>query len=163
MSGAAQTVGAFPDLRRVPVDEDDTSHGSEQDTVVRRAASATKGHRIFAALYDRLRAAAERRFLGEHRAYLAGLARGRVLDLGAGTGANFLHFGPDARVVAVEPDPHMLRRAAALGRPIALVRAPAEDLPFPDASFDTVVVTANSAAQAPAFRAGNSRPSVVVS
>ena len=110
-----------------------------------RAVTATKGHRIFAALYDRLTAPAERRILAEHRAYLAGRARGRVLELGAGTGANFPYFPADVELVAVDPDPHMLRRARRrakqLGRSIALQQAPAEDLPFPDASFDTVVVT----------------------
>lgn len=107
--------------------------------------SAARGHRIFAALYDRLTADFERRFLGENRALVAGPARGRVLDLGAGTGANFAHFAAGARVIAVEPDPYMLRRARerarADRRPIELLQAPAEELPFPDASFDDVVAT----------------------
>lgn len=67
-----------------------------------------------------------------------------MLDLGCGTGANFAHFVPDADVVAVDPDWYMLRRALRhareLHRAIGLVEAPAEALPFADASFDTVVV-----------------------
>lgn len=38
---------------------------------------------------------------------------GAVVDLGAGTGANFEYFQPDASVVALEPDASMARRAKA--------------------------------------------------
>ncbi len=72
-------------------------------------------------------------------------ARGRVLELGVGTGANLRHYRDDAVVTGIEPDPHMLRRAqaraAALGRSATLVQAGAGALPFPDESFDTAVVT----------------------
>jgi ubiquinone/menaquinone biosynthesis C-methylase UbiE len=66
-----------------------------------------------------------------------------VLEIGAGTGFYFPHYPDDAQVVATEPDPHMLRRAAARARKhgVDLRAAPAEDLPFPDATFDTVVTT----------------------
>jgi ubiquinone/menaquinone biosynthesis C-methylase UbiE len=76
---------------------------------------------------------------------LAGEARGRVLEVGAGNGLNFAHFGNASSVVAVEPEPTMLRqarrRAGELARPVRLVRAVGEALPFPDESFDTVVVS----------------------
>ncbi len=103
------------------------------------------GHRWFAAIYDLMMRAGERR-VGPLRRRLLGQLTGDVLEIGAGTGANFSHYGPDARVIALEPDPHMLRRAqarlAVLGRPnIDVQRAPAETLPFPDASFDAVVST----------------------
>src|SRR5438105_1229152 len=103
-------------------------------------------HPWFAALYDRLTAAAERGFMGRVRAEIVGSTRGRVLEIGCGTGANFRHYGEAATaVVATEPDPHMLeraeRRAKEIGRPIALRQAPAEDLPFPDCSFDVVLST----------------------
>jgi ubiquinone/menaquinone biosynthesis C-methylase UbiE len=99
---------------------------------------------VFALVYDRLAAAAERRFMGEVRARLAGPARGRVLELGAGPGLTFAHYGPGAReVIAVEPDPHMLRRAAprarACGGRVTLLQAPAERLPLPDGHVDTVL------------------------
>jgi ubiquinone/menaquinone biosynthesis C-methylase UbiE len=68
-----------------------------------------------------------------------------VLELGAGTGANFAYYPPSATIIATEPDPFMLararKRAAELGRVIALCQCPAEALPFADASFDTVVAT----------------------
>jgi ubiquinone/menaquinone biosynthesis C-methylase UbiE len=104
--------------------------------------SAEKGHRWFAAIYDRFSTGAENGAIGRRRAALLHDVRGDVLDLGAGTGANFPHFPEDARVVAVEPDPHMAKRAEPRLRPnIELRRAPAERLPFADGSFDVAVVT----------------------
>lgn len=104
-----------------------------------------RGHPIFAAVYDRLIRGAERKFLGAHRAWLAGGLSGRVLDVGCGTGLNFAHYPVGAEVVAVEPDPHMLRRARAraeaLGRRVELIEAGAEDLPFPGEFFDAAVAT----------------------
>jgi ubiquinone/menaquinone biosynthesis C-methylase UbiE len=106
---------------------------------------SSRGHPLFAAVYDRLIRGAERKFLGAHRDWLASRLTGRVLDVGCGTGLNFAHYPGAVEVVAVEPDPHMLRRAraraAALGRQIELLEAGAEDLPFPDGSFDTAVAT----------------------
>jgi ubiquinone/menaquinone biosynthesis C-methylase UbiE len=68
-----------------------------------------------------------------------------VLEIGAGTGANFRYYQAAQRVVATEPDPFMLRRAAQRARaarcPIRLCQCYAEALPFPDRAFDTVVST----------------------
>lgn len=102
-----------------------------------------RGHPLFAALYDRLIQPAERNFLRAHRAWLAGELRGRVLDVGSGTGLGFAYYAAEADVVGVEPDPYMLKRARpraeASGRRIALLEACAEALPFPDGSFDAAV------------------------
>jgi ubiquinone/menaquinone biosynthesis C-methylase UbiE len=103
-----------------------------------------RGHPIFAAFYDRMMASAERKFLGAVRREIVGAARGRVLEIGCGTGASFPYYSADASsVAATEPDPFMAerarRRAVDAGRPIDLQEAPAEALPFPDASFDSVV------------------------
>jgi ubiquinone/menaquinone biosynthesis C-methylase UbiE len=81
--------------------------------------------------------------LGEgRRAFLAG-ASGRVLEVGAGTGANFSHYPAGLELVAVEPDAAMLararRRAAELHLAVDLRAAAAYPLPFPAESFDTVV------------------------
>jgi len=108
-------------------------------------ADGDRGHRWFAFFYDFQMRMTEKRFRPLRRDLIAGLT-GDVLEIGAGTGANFEHYGTGARVVALEPDPHMLRRAqaklAALGRTnIDVRRSRAESLPFPDASFDTVVST----------------------
>jgi ubiquinone/menaquinone biosynthesis C-methylase UbiE len=103
------------------------------------------GHRIFAAVYDRLTAQLEREVLGPRRAALLGGLEGDVLEVGAGTGASLRHFRRARRVVAAEPDPAMRRRMAAklgqAGVPVELGAAVAEALPYPDASFDAVVFT----------------------
>ena len=105
----------------------------------------SRGHPVFAALYDLILRSAEKKFLGVHRAYLAGGTAGRILDVGCGTGLNFGYYPPEAEVVAIDPDPHMLRRARVradrLGRSIKLLAEGAEELPFPDASFDVAVAT----------------------
>jgi ubiquinone/menaquinone biosynthesis C-methylase UbiE len=106
------------------------------------AATSEKGHRWFAALYDRISRGGERAQVAAIRQELLRDLRGDVLEIGAGTGANFEHYPGDARVVALEPDPHMLKRAKEKLRPnIELRQAPAEALPYPDQSFDVVVST----------------------
>jgi SAM-dependent methyltransferase len=90
---------------------------------------------------------AERAGLRAERRRLVGMARGAALEVGAGTGLNLEHYGSAVtRLVLLEPDVHMARRLrarAARARPAAeVVRGVAERLPFADASFDTVVVTA---------------------
>lgn len=70
-------------------------------------------------------------------------ARGQVLEIGVGTGANFPHYGDGVRsVIAVEPSTAMnvrARRAESPNAPARFVAASAEALPFPTGTFDTVV------------------------
>jgi ubiquinone/menaquinone biosynthesis C-methylase UbiE len=80
------------------------------------------------------------------REELVGKATGDVLEIGGGTGLNLSHYGPNVTSLTItEPDPSMLRRldrkAAAGTTSATVLRAPAEDLPFEDGSFDTVVST----------------------
>jgi ubiquinone/menaquinone biosynthesis C-methylase UbiE len=102
--------------------------------------------RGFAALYDRALKATEDGGLRQMRREVLAEARGRVLELGAGTGVN-LDLYPDAieELVLVEPDPHMARqmvpKLAASPRSARVIEAPAEHLPLEDASFDTAVAT----------------------
>jgi len=103
------------------------------------------GH-VFAAIYDRMLGKTERAGLGEHRRALLAGATGDVLEIGGGTGANLDYYGDGVRTLTIiEPEKPMLRR---LERHIEqsapqakALRAPAEDLPFNDASFDVVVST----------------------
>ncbi|MGH2738990.1 MAG: class I SAM-dependent methyltransferase [Actinomycetota bacterium] len=102
-----------------------------------------KTHPVFARFYEWLSKACDRSGALEHRKEVAGDARGRVLEIGSGNGLNFTHYGKADFVVAVEPEPNMLRRAAVRtgGAPttVRLIRGVAEALPFPDGVFDTVV------------------------
>lgn len=104
------------------------------------------GHPIVAALYDRMTGSCERSLTGPIRQKLIGpLVGPEVLEVGAGTGANLPYYRPDIQLTAVEPDPHMLRRAKErarkLSREVRWVQAPAEALPFTDGSFVAVVTT----------------------
>jgi SAM-dependent methyltransferase len=102
--------------------------------------------RIFATLYDPLLRSSERNGLRGLRAGLLAGARGRTLELGAGTGLNLEHY-PQAvtELVLTEPEAPMAarleERVRARGVDARVVRAGAEALPFADASFDTVVAT----------------------
>ena len=99
---------------------------------------------VFARWYGVLARRAEQGEIGRRRGALLGQVSGRVLDLGAGTGESFKHI-PTAvgQVVALEPDPAMLRQARlrtpeAVGA-VRMVQAASERLPFAPATFDTVV------------------------
>jgi ubiquinone/menaquinone biosynthesis C-methylase UbiE len=102
-------------------------------------------HPVFARAYERISTALNRAGEVDHRRELAAGATGRVLEPGAGNGLNFEHYRDGVEVVAMEPEPTMLRlaaeRASTAGVPIRLVRGVAESLPFPDRSFDTVVAS----------------------
>ena len=102
--------------------------------------------RLFALTYDRQLARAEDAGLRALRLRLLTGAGGDVLEIGGGTGANLTCYGPAVESLTVtEPEPPMLRRLerrAREQRPATRVlRAPAEDLPFEDGSFDVAVST----------------------
>ncbi len=90
-------------------------------------------------LYDAYTALVERGGLRHWRAWLAKGARGRTLDLGAGTGRNLPLYPPGVRAFAVDPQRDALLRARARAPAVPLVIARAEALPFRNATFDTVV------------------------
>ncbi len=112
-----------------------------------RVYDATWG-RAFARFYDRALKATEENGLGAMRTALLAEARGRVVEVGAGTGVNVNLYGAEIEdLTLVEPDPHMaarLRTRLAEGGGGAakhLIEAPAESLPFADDTFDTAVAT----------------------
>src|SRR3954470_18394890 len=69
--------------------------------------------RLFAVTYDPFLALGELAGVRGHRRRALGAARGRVVEVGAGTGLNLRHYprGLEA-LVLVEPDPAMRRRLA---------------------------------------------------
>jgi ubiquinone/menaquinone biosynthesis C-methylase UbiE len=102
--------------------------------------------KFFALTYDRQMAKAEQAGLHAMRERLLAGVSGDVIEIGGGTGLNLPCYGPEVRSLTItEPEPPMLRRLERRvheQRPSATVlRAPAEDLPFEDHSFDVAVST----------------------
>ncbi len=101
--------------------------------------------RAFAFGYDFLAASAERGAYREYREFVAGQARGRILEIGAGTGANLPYYPADADLTLSDPNPFMLerleRKAAEQGISVRTDHNAGEELPYDDGSFDTVVGT----------------------
>jgi ubiquinone/menaquinone biosynthesis C-methylase UbiE len=100
---------------------------------------------FFAARYDSATRFAETQVLGRRRAALLSGLQGRVIDVGAGTGANLPHFPPSCTVTAVEPDPHMRKRLEAklstARADVTIDDGAADRLPAEDSGVDAVVYT----------------------
>lgn len=101
---------------------------------------------FFAMTYDKQIAGAEEAGLRDMRKRLLAGAKGRVLEIGSGTGANLPWYGPEVESLTMtEPVTPMVRRLerrlSELGSAATVLRAPAEDLPFEDDSFDVAVST----------------------
>jgi len=98
-----------------------------------------------AAGFDRQIAFFERHLFQGGREWACSQATGDVLEIAAGTGRNVAYFPADARITAIEFSPKMLELAqnrARQVRPDAVLHlGDAQDLEFPDESFDTVVCT----------------------
>ena len=92
-------------------------------------------------LYDTLTKRGDDAGMYARRDGLVSDLKGDILEIGCGTGMMFEHYGRDARVRAIDTDDAFLERARTRlgGRPIELVKADAQALPFPDASFDAAV------------------------
>jgi len=95
--------------------------------------------------YDQQMGFFDRRFFGDTRDWVCSQASGEVLEVAIGTGLNLPHYPQQVRLTGLEWSPAMLdiarRRAQELGREVELRQGDAQDLEFPDASFDTVVCT----------------------
>lgn len=96
--------------------------------------------------YDRMVAPVDKPFMAPSRPWVGQRARGKVLEVGAGTGQNFRHY-TDAvtELTANDIDDGMLATArevaAEIGRDVEYHVGSATDLPFPDDTFDSVVAT----------------------
>jgi ubiquinone/menaquinone biosynthesis C-methylase UbiE len=101
---------------------------------------------FFAMTYDKQMGRTEEAGVRDMRKRLLGDAKGRVLEIGSGTGANVPWYGPEVESLTLtEPLTPMVRRLerrlGELGSAATVLRAPAEDLPFENASFDVAVST----------------------
>ncbi len=84
--------------------------------------------------------------LTKYRRAVVGTARGRVLEIGVGSGLNFALYGKQVELVyGIDPSPRLLviarRRAAASGVPVELHLGSASAIALPDDAVDTVVMT----------------------
>ncbi len=107
-------------------------------------AANTVSHPLFARIYPRINAFTEANGSIEHRQELLAGLHGRVIEIGAGLGSNFVHY-PTAveQVVAVEPEPRLRalaeQAAAKVAVPVEVRAGRAEQLPVEDDSFDMAV------------------------
>lgn len=110
---------------------------------------STLRDRFFTVWYPRLMSISERAGQADVRAAQLSRARGRTLEVGAGSGLSLPHYGDAVTdLVLVEPDAdfrHALLQAvddhAGPARPSTVVDADVHELPFDDASFDTVTAS----------------------
>ncbi len=102
---------------------------------------------LTALLYDRMMSSVEKGCLREWRSELVGQVGGRVLEIGAGTGANIVFYPETVETLTlVEPDPAMrtqLQKVCDSSRlkNIEMAAGTAENLPAADGSFDFVVTS----------------------
>jgi len=80
------------------------------------------------------------------RQEVLGGVRGKILEVGVGTGKNLPLYPPGSDVTGIDFSPEMLKRARAraerLGlRNVKLIEMDAQKMDFPDHTFDTVVAT----------------------
>jgi ubiquinone/menaquinone biosynthesis C-methylase UbiE len=84
---------------------------------------------------------AERAWSDDWREWVTDKAHGLVLEIGAGDGVNLAYYPPDAQVIATEPDSESIDLISDYEDNVMLAQVSAEELPFPDATFDAVVGT----------------------
>jgi ubiquinone/menaquinone biosynthesis C-methylase UbiE len=101
-------------------------------------------HPVFARIYTKVAEIGERSGAGEHRQRLLAGLSGRVIEIGAGTGANFSHYPTTvSEVIAVEPERYLRERAhlaaTRAGVAVSVVDGVGDRLPGEAQSFDAGV------------------------
>ncbi|NKE06049.1 class I SAM-dependent methyltransferase [Bacillus selenatarsenatis] len=103
--------------------------------------------KMFASFYDQLMGPLEKKWIASVRKKIGSGLEGTILEIGAGTGANFPYYSKEKveRLVSLEPNPDMLKQAKGRAKefelPVEFHQGSAETLPFKDGEFDIVVAT----------------------
>ncbi len=100
----------------------------------------------FSIIYDWIETPIERKYFSRWRKKLLGNIKGRVLEVGVGTGKNLPYYNPgQVELTAVDISEKMMdkakERAEQLKWKVNFKLLDSEKFPFPDNSFDYVVVT----------------------
>lgn len=100
----------------------------------------------FAKIYDLFESPMEMGAFSKYREKALGLAKGKVLEVGVGTGKNLPYYPKDVEVVGIDFSRNMLKKAEERRRKLGLENVrllymDAQDLEFEDNTFDTVVST----------------------
>lgn len=108
---------------------------NRQTEVIRRRYNRTS---LF---YDSM----DRMISAELRKKVLSYAKGKVLEVGVGTGKNLSYYPPECEIVGIDFSPGMLEKASnlitTLDRKVTLLEMDAQNMTFPDCTFDTVVAT----------------------
>jgi ubiquinone/menaquinone biosynthesis C-methylase UbiE len=110
---------------------------------------AIEGHRTMGFYHDHIvphliNLAMRNRLLAPYRERIVGLAGGRVVEIGLGSGMNLpFYTSRVTEVLGLEPHPKLLEMAS--GKPTSvppkLIESSAESIPLDSVSVDTVVMT----------------------
>jgi ubiquinone/menaquinone biosynthesis C-methylase UbiE len=113
------------------------------ETTADESTAVARRYDRIARFYDALEAPMDLLGGRRRRARTVGAATGQTLEVGVGTGRNLDLYPPDVELTGIDISPAMLdrarRRAQRSGRSAQLDVADVEHLPYPAASFDTVV------------------------
>ncbi|MBO8174257.1 MAG: class I SAM-dependent methyltransferase [Thermococcus sp.] len=109
-------------------------------------AETAKKYDKFSKIYDSFESLMERRAFSKYRKKALSLARGKVLEVGVGTGKNLPYYPKDVEVIGIDFSKGMLekaeRRRKELGlENVKLMLMDVQNLEFEDEMFDTIVST----------------------
>ncbi|MFQ6039958.1 MAG: class I SAM-dependent methyltransferase [Candidatus Poribacteria bacterium] len=104
-----------------------------------------KRYNRIAAVYDLMEKPVEMLFFRHWRRKLFSQVKGRVLEVGVGTGKNIPYYPKELKVIAVDISEKMLqsgqKRASVAGKTVQFALMDAQHLAFKDEIFDTIVAT----------------------
>ena len=100
-------------------------------------------HNRLASFYDPLMGAMDMMIKSSDQGKLFSLVKGKVLEVGVGTGRNFSFYSSGIDITAIDYSPRMLEKARSKVHqarvPVTLLEMDAQNMAFADQSFDTVV------------------------